>query len=319
MLQRTMISSALLLALSLAAFGARFTSAFDTVESTVQDLQAALPPKLDKAQKKAAKTYRSTLKKLRKDTTSLKSEIKLGKGLVGKLLKLGDEDVGAALEASVERLRHEVQNALELAQQKLGSVPTKITPAKVQKQLDAGFAAMEAAAAQGKLKKRIALFGKAEARARKAEKLIGKLTGGGGGGGGDCEGQDIGPGDTLDITRNGADFGAAKYSVETVTDDFGTKTVVTLTNCTSNRKLVLTFPSPLFPGSYSGGSIFPENKVGFFAGPAQDGGFGISNFGGSATVMNVATRLQLTFSWSTGDAGSDFDGLYEGMIDIPAN
>ena len=40
---------------------------------------------LDKQQKKAAKTYKSTLKKLGKDTDSLKREIKLGKSIVGKL------------------------------------------------------------------------------------------------------------------------------------------------------------------------------------------------------------------------------------------
>ena len=109
MIRKTMLASAFVLTLSLAAFGGRFTDSYDSLESVVQGLQDDLPATLDKSQKKAAKTYKSTLKKLGKDTDSLKKEIKLGKIISNKLQKLGD---GAA-EVRVRRDALHLDECLE--------------------------------------------------------------------------------------------------------------------------------------------------------------------------------------------------------------
>ena len=94
-------------------------------------------------------------------------------------------------------------------------------------------------------------------------------------------------------------------------------TLITLTDCDGRSLLDIRLPNPVTVGQYSGGSLSPDSKVSFFVGPTGDG-FGISNFSGSADVTNVDGRLQLTFSWDTGDNGSPFDGAYEGTLDLPA-
>ena len=165
-----------------------------------------------------------------------------------------------------------------------------------------------------KLKKRFARYGAAEARARKATKILNKLTGGGG----SCEGQAIGLGDSVMITRNGNAFGADKYTAGVVVGEFTTDTVVTFSDCDGNVVLKLFFPETLTVGGYSGGSLDPASSLGIFAGPADGNGFGISNFSASADVTSVDGRLQFTFSWDTGGVGSAFDGVYDGSVDLPA-
>jgi hypothetical protein len=317
MIRKTMLASAFVLTLSLAAFGGRFTDSYDSLESVVQGLQEGLPATLDKSQKKAAKTYKSTLKKLGKDTDSLKKELKLGKTISNKLQKLGDGAVDEALGGAAAAAQADVIAALEAAQQRLNSVAGKVSPAKVQKQIDAGFDAVEASSGQTKLSKRFALLGKAEARARKADKLADKVSGGGGGGGGECLGNDIAQSDTVIVTRDGGDFGTDKVLARTTTTELGTFTQIAFYDCDGKRVLDLSLPSPLTVGSYSGGSIFPETKASFFVGPTGEG-FGISTFGGVVNVTSVDGRLQFSFEWDTGAAGSAFDGVYLGSIDIPA-
>lgn len=313
MLRKNLLASALVLTLSLVALGDRFTPIFDSIEITIQGLQEGLPDPLDKSQKKAAKIYKSTLKKLSKDTDSLKKEIKLGKSIAGKLAKLDDGQVEGDLLNAADALQGEVLMALDAVQQRLPGLPSKITEAKVQKQIDAGYEAMERATTQEKLSKRFAFFGKAEARARKAAKLADKLLGGGG----ECTGTDIAVTDTVIVTRNLSEYGIDKYATRTGTDQLGPFTQVTLTDCDGRSLLDIRFPDPLTVGQYSGGSLDPATKLSFFVGPTGAGN-GVSNFGGSAEVTNVDGRLQLTFMWDTGDVGSAYDGTYEGTLDLPA-
>lgn len=289
MLRKTLLASALVLTLSIAAIADRFTTSFDAVELTVQGLQANLPEQLDKSQKKAAKIYKSTLKKLTKGSDSLSKEIKLGKSIAGGLAKLEDGQVTGDMLNAADSLQGEVLDALDTVQQRLPQLPSKITQEKVQKQIDAGYDAMETASMQENLAKRFAFYGKAESRARKAEKLADKLLGPPAA----CTGTDIGIEDTVVVTRNASDWELDKFDVQTGTDVIGAFTLITLSDCDGRALMTLRFPNPVTVGQYSGGSVFPESKVAFYVGPLGEG-YGISNFGGSAEVTNVNDRLQLT-------------------------
>ena len=82
MFRKTLAAALCVAALAVSATADRITTHLDAVQAAVTERQTALPIKLNKQQKKAAKAYKSALKKLGKESTSLKTELKIAKGIL---------------------------------------------------------------------------------------------------------------------------------------------------------------------------------------------------------------------------------------------
>ncbi len=295
-------------ALAAATIAARFTDSLDALEADIVRRQAIVSPT---PSKKEAKIYKSVLKKLGKSTSSLKKEIVTAKKVVGPLSKLKDPAVDGLVVAAVDGIREDVFDAIDAAENALSVALGKVSEASVRKQINAARDLMERDFGETSVKKRLGLLKKAEARARKANSLAGKLTsgGGGGGGGGACDGQDVGAGDTANVTKSGSSFGVDKVQFKTTNDAAGSRVTISFNDCDGKRTVSITLPSPLTTGSYFGGSIFPASSTSFFAGPLS--GFGQVSFAGSVTVTGATGRLQMTFDFNL---NAD---TYAGTIDIP--
>ena len=87
-MSRTLITAALGVAvLAFSASAALFTTHLDQIQIAVEQAQEELPDKLTRAQKKEASAYKSVLKKLSKDSVTIKTDLKIAKSTL-KLEKL---------------------------------------------------------------------------------------------------------------------------------------------------------------------------------------------------------------------------------------
>ena len=176
------------------------------------------------------------------------------KRVVGKLSKLGDAQIDAALGSAADELRGRVQMALDAAQQKLDSAAGKVKPAKVQKQIDSGVELLDRAAAEENIKKVYGFLAKAEARARKGDKLAGKVKPSGDG----CPGNPITANETITLTKDGAPFPVTRFNTFLIDTEFDKRTVISFFNCDAEQSISVTLPLPATVGSYFGGSITPS-------------------------------------------------------------
>ncbi len=182
----------LVFAVSLAALfaatssAARFGPRLDAFEAEMQSRTDALVGDLTKPEKKDKKLYDGALKKLAKDSDSLKGDIKLAKKSIVKVEKKkpGDATIDALKEDAVMGLAGDVSDHLDAVQADLDGFTSKVKAASVQKAIDKGRAKLTDAAGQTKTAKRLAKLIQAEAQAAKADRLFAKLSDGGGGGGG---------------------------------------------------------------------------------------------------------------------------------------
>ncbi len=297
---RTTLAAAISVAvLVLSASAARFTMVFDGLEFTLNERQAQLPPKPDKAGKKASKAYRSALKQLGKDSTALKTELKIAKKVV-KLEKLADDELNGLIDAAIAELATEVQTRIDGLQSRLNTgAGAKASPAKVQNALEQAQDILGIALGEEKRKNTVRRLAQADARASKAEKLLDKLNfnGGGGGGGSECGGTPLTAGEMA-----GGTFGAGIQwtGEEVIIDGSGAQLTVTIIDCDRSTplKYVFALPSPLRTGEFD--ALF--NNVSLTVSTLD--GSGSPSRTGTISIARADTRLEFTYSLGASQQGS---------------
>ncbi len=305
------------LALShLPAFAARATTSFDAIETELVARQDALEEPLDRTTKKTAKLYARSLEKLVKDTDSLKSEIKRGAQVLGKLSKLDDPDVTALVDEALVALAEEVFDAIDEAQIALDSALAKVPQKKVQKQIDGARSLTSRSLDASSAKKRLRFLQKAESKARRALALAAKVrpvAGGGGGGGESCPGRLLKGGESVTITLDaGGSFRVDSINFDTVEVGDKATTTISFYDCTGDDPVVVNviLPAPTPAGSYSGSAENPAAVVSFSAGAAD--AVLTETLDGSAELTRADARLVMTFEFTLNGV------LYEGTVDADA-
>lgn len=307
-MNRITLAAALSVAmLAISASAARFTTHFDGLEFTLQERQAQIPDKPDKATKKAAKAYKAALKALAKESTSLKTELKIAKKVV-KLEKQDDDDLNGLLDGALNGFGEAIQARIDDLQARLanGSPSAKATPAKAEKALTQAQDRLGFALGQEKRKKVIGGLLQADGRASKAAKLLDKLgftDAGGGDGGGDGGGGDGGGGESqcggtplASGEMAGGSFGGGTpwSGEEVIIDSASAQLVVTVLDCDEfgGRKYVLVLPSPLGVGSFDA----MTNGLTLAVSGLAEEGQPIPQ--GNVTITRADTRLELTYSFN---------------------
>lgn len=289
------------------AIGARFTDRYDPLEATLTQRSAALDGLTDKDSKSQKKLFDGALKKLTKTTTSLKTEIKLGKQVSAPLRKkLGAEDqILADLSGAADGLKGDVQVRIDAVQVVVDNAAPKITSAKVQKLIDAAKSSLTQSDAETDLVKRYVRIGQAESKTTQAEKLAPKIDngGGGGGGGGNCPGTALNPGEVASATVGvtAVQFDRFQFR-QTPNDELpigATSQVEFIVNdCPPETPRTIKFflPDP------SQGKVY---TVGFNAGNAFVTSHVVLNSGGFASSSGTVTLT--TFDSATGAISMTFD------------
>jgi hypothetical protein len=287
-----------------AAFGERATTSFDQLEDGVVELQNALPGTRNPLERRASKVYVSVITKLSRDTGSLKAELKRGRQILPKLQKLEDPAVDALVVGAVDALADEIYGTLDEAQRVLDGLPAdpakRPSRQKVQTLLDVTRNHIERGVAAVKVKTTLAFLLRAEAKARRALRLAGKVAPHEPGGDGDeCLGREIDAGEAISVTEGSAapaSFDAIGFATVQVEDR--ATTTVSLYDCTKDgtRVVNVTLPAPTPTGAYEQGAAAPEDAATFAIGTV--GQTLAESTSGSAELTSVVDRLVMTFTFT---------------------
>ncbi len=326
---RTLVTATFCVAaLSISASADLFTTHLDEIQMAVEQRQEELPDKLTRAQKKEAAAYKSVLRKMSKDSVSLKTDLKVAKVSL-KLERFDDPQLNGLLDSALTGFTSDIQAHVDSLQMRLDlGAPAKksrATPAKAQKALDKATTRLDQATGEERRKRAVARLLQANTSARKAAKLLDKLgftgdpgggdpgggdPGGGDPGGGDpgtgeCGGTRLGPNDAASgMFGAGAQWSGEEYSIDTS----GAQTIVTIFDCDEfdGRQYKFTLPAGLAPGEYDAlatGSSLEVSAV---------GGSGTPISSGMVRIVEAGARLTVSYTFNGGVS-------YQGGFSIPLN